>query len=399
MQPALHDRRWSTLTLVTVSMGLSTLAYFGGREVASRRSAYSTRIDPRVESNRPAAATLPADAAAPEPRSADPATASFDARWKQWSVGRRTPATEREMVASLEELAARDPDRAMALALSEGNVRLRQDLRHAALRGWASVSPDPAAAWALALPEVDRQTALEAVFVGAARRPEDALQLGQRLRKQNPELAGDCGQFLLNGLTEAGAYETAARFAMTDNSENHGAWLNAAFFQWATHQPEQALTAFGKISDPETRIPAFQGMILGWAMANPAAMAAYAANLAPGENRSQAFSQALPLWANRDPIAASEWMINHFDSGPDLDAGVAAVATMPNLVNLQPEIAVGWAESLAEPGLRANTLRLVAQQWAQRDAEAVRRFLAATPNLLAADRAALMEGSNPQSDM
>ena len=72
---------------------------------------------------------------------------------------------------------------------------------------------------------------------------------------------------------------------------------------------------------------------------------------------------------------------------------------MPNLVNLQPEIAVGWAESLAEPGLRANTLRLVAQQWAQRDAEAVRRFLAATPNLLAADRAALMEGSNPQSDM
>jgi hypothetical protein len=107
-------------------------------------------------------------------------------------------------------------------------------------------------------------------------------------------------------------------------------------------------------------------------------------------------SQALPQWVSRDPIAASEWMINHYDPSPDSDAGVAAVAMMPNLLNRRPEIAVAWAESIAEPVLRANTLRSVAQQWAQQDSEACRRFIDSTPNLLANDRTALMDGLNPR---
>jgi len=70
-------------------------------------------------------------------------------------------------------------------------------------------------------------------------------------------------------------------------------------------------------------------MILGWATANPAAVAAYAERLPPSEDRAQAMSQALPQWVSRDPIAASEWMINHYDPSPDSDAGVAAVVMMP----------------------------------------------------------------------
>jgi hypothetical protein len=400
MSHALLNHRWSTLSLVVVSLGLSALAYFSGREAGSRSATRSSGVDPRFQSNQPAAATRPAGVTAPELRSSIPdITGNFDERWKRWSTGHRTPASEREMAAALEELAARDPNRAMSLALDEGNFRLRQNLRHAVLRGWAATAPDDAAAWAMALLGGDRQVAMEAVFAGAARRPEEAAKLGARLCAQEPALAGEYGQFLINGLTEAGAYATAARFAMADTSEHHGAWLNAAFFHWATYQPDQALAAFGKISDPATRIPAFQGMILGWAMANPAAVAAYAVNLAPGENRSQALSQALPQWANRDPVAASEWMFNHFDPSPDLDAGVAAVATMPTFVNQRPEIAVGWAESIADPVLRANTLRLVAQQWAQQDVEAFRRFLASNPDILAVDRLALMDGLNPPPDM
>jgi hypothetical protein len=298
------------------------------------------------------------------------------------------------MAAALEDLAAQDPHRAMALALGENNLRLRQSLRHAALRGWASVSPDDAATWAMALPDGDRQLAIEAVFSGAVRHPEEAAKLGVRLCAQQPAFAGDYGQFLITGLAEVGEYDTAVRFAMSDSSEHHGPWLNTAFFQWATHQPDQALAAFGKISDPATRLPAFQGMILGWAMANPAAVAAYADKLAPGEDRTQALTQALPQWANHDPIGASEWMINHFEPSPDSDAGVAAVATMSNLINQRPDIAVGWAESISEPVLRANTLRAVAQQWSQQDVGAFRRFIASTPNLLASDRTALTEGSN-----
>ncbi len=397
MVRALFTHRWSTFTLLGVTCAVSALAYLSGRQLGSKRAE-----EAGVSANRarPAPARAPVRPAAPngdDARSLVAEAASFDAWWARWSNAPRTPATERQMAASLEELAVRDPQRAMSLALSEGNIRLRQSLRHAVLRGWASAAPDAAAAWALALPDGERQISLEAVFSGAARHPEDALRLGQRLCAQDPESAGDYGQFLITALTEAGAYESAARFAATDASAHHSAWLNAAFFQWATHQPQQALSAFGAISDPAARNSAFQGMVLGWAMANPATLATYAMQMAPGEDRAQALGQALPQWVGRDTVLASEW-INQLEPSPDLDAGVAAVATLPNLVSKCPEIAVGWAESIAEPVLRANTLRAVAQQWARQDAEALRQFLSATTNLRAADRTALLDGLNPPPD-
>jgi hypothetical protein len=219
-----------------------------------------------------------------------------------------------------------------------------------------------------------------------------------RLSTHEPLLAGEYGQFLITGLTDAGEYDTAVRIAADDKTGHNDAWLNSAFAQWASYQPDQALAAFGKISDPQIRASAFQGMILGWAMANPADVASYAEHLAPGADRALAMSQALPQWASHDSLAASEWMINHFEPSADLDAGIAAVATMPNLLDQRPEIAVGWAENIIEPVLRANTLRMIAQSWAQQDSAAIQRFAASTPNLLATDRKSLMDGSNPSSN-
>ena len=132
-------------------------------------------------------------------------------------------------------------------------------------------------------------------------------------------------------------------------------------------------------------------------MADPGSLAAYAIHLPPGEERAQALSQALPQWVTRDTVVASEW-VNQLDSNPDLDTGVAAVATLTNLVERRPEIAVGWAESISEPVLRANTLWLIAQQWARNDPAGIQRFLATTPELSAHDRTALLNGLNPTPD-
>ena len=118
------------------------------------------------------------------------------------------------------------------------------------------------------------------------------------------------------------------------------------------------------------------------------------AQLSPGEDRAQALSQALPQWVARDPLVASEW-INQLDANPDLATDVASVATLANLVNHRPEIAVGWAESISEPVLRANTLWMIAQQWAHTDPDGIRRFLAAVPDLAVNDRRALLDALNP----
>jgi hypothetical protein len=320
---------------------------------------------------------------------------SFDRRWLGWKAQVRTPATERDAESALLDLARRDPARAMELALGENNPALRERWRNAVLKGWAAHAPDEAAGWARALPPADRRQALVAVFAGAVENPEAAIRLGERLCRQIPTDAADCGQLLIAALTEAGAYESAACFALGGSAENGPAWLNAAYYQWAMRQPELALKAFGAISDPAARSVAFQGLASGWAEANPAAVASYAVQLPVGADRAAALSVTLSQWAMRDPLTASEWMLKNLNPSLDLDEGVAAVASLPGLVSRRPEIAIGWAENIADPSLRVTTLTAVVQLWAQREPEAARRFVLSAGAMPQLEREALALGLAP----
>ena len=381
-------RRWSTFSLGVVSLSVGVIAFLWGRHAGSRPIPEA----PQAKS----AESLPArtgQTVVPHPNAQGPSPdRSFAGKWDDWQGRPRTAATERDAEQALQDLARHDPARAMALALSEANVMLRERLRNAVLKGWAATSPEKAADWSLALPPADRRPALVAVFSGAVEHPAEAAQLGKKLCAQIPAEAEDYGQLLISALTESGAYETAARFAQENESEHGPAWLNAAYYQWAMRQPEPALKAFGMIADPATRSHAFLGLTAGWAEANPAAVASYALNLPAGSDRAEALGQMLSQWATRDPLTASEWMLKNLNPSVDLDGGVAAVASLPSLVSQRPEIAIGWAESIADPALRASTLTTVAQLWSQRDPDGARRYLQSASSLSVEEKAALGRG-------
>ena len=387
------ERRWSTLTLVGLSLSLSGLTWLMGRTLHNSQTMI-TRIEsaPSSSSVRPKTATLPQKLVGPDQSiPANGAERATHARWTELKATPLTPTSEREQNDFLAALAAHDPQLAMQLALGEANQRLRLLLRQTVLRSWATQAPEDAAVWSMALPDGDRQMAMEAVFAGAATQPEDAIRLVRQLSALDSARAADYGQFLISGLTASGAYAEAANFAAAETSSTRSAWLHTAFFHWATHQPEKARAAFECITDPVVRRAAFPGFVSGWGLADPAALAAYAIQLPPGEDRAQALAQALPQWVAHDTVLASEW-ISRLEPHSDLDSGVASVATLSSLVNERPDIAVGWAENIAEPVLRSNTLWLLAQQWAHHDPDALRRYLSTTSNLTENDRTALLNG-------
>jgi hypothetical protein len=310
-------------------------------------------------------------------------------QWSQLVAQPGTPSRNAILAAMIEKLAALDPERALALAKAEGNLKLRDNLVQASLRGWACRSPTNAVAWALALPEGnERDAALGSVFAGAvAASPEEAVRLGRRLLEQYPDNAPGNGSRLVNALCDAGRFEAAAQLAASGDKTTRAVWLPGAYARWAEFQPEQAARAAAAISDPDLRNEALHGIVGGWAEADPAALVQFAATLPPETDRSSILSQAVQYWVKHDPEAASKWIVDR-EAKPEMDQGAAAVAT---LEWLKPEVALSWAESVSSPALRSETLAAVLRNWMTTDLPAARSYFEKTGDLLPEDRQQISE--------
>lgn len=330
----------------------------------------------------------PPSSETPEAQAPGPRVPELGQEWRRFQQELRTPASERAMAAFLRDFAARDPDAALKLALAEGNLLLREKFRGAALQGWAALAPDEAAAWALALPAKERSVAFREVLTALTGQPERAVNLALQASAKDPAQARDYGSALVGVLTEAGAYETAARFALAQPTQQADL-VGSAYYEWAQHQPAQALAALDQIGDAKAREDAFRGLMLGWSTVGPAEVAAYAADLPPGPERSGALNEALPRWIVSDPDAAAAWL-GGFEPNRDFDDGWMALATSPEVLAKQPERAAAWAATILDPELRQSTLIAVIGEWVQRDPAGARRFVQSNPRLSPADRAGLL---------
>ena len=305
-------------------------------------------------------------------------------QWQKLVFQPGTSTRNTALAAMLEKLAATDPDRAMAMAQGQGNLKLRDGLVQAALRGWARTSPTNAANLALVLSDSnERERALATVFAGAvAANPDEAVHLSKFLIQKVPDEARSYGSSLIAALCDAGSFEIAAHMAASGDQQTRSGWMASAYSSWAEFQPDQAAQAASAIKDTELRSEALQGIVGGWAEADPAALVQFVAQLPPDAERGSLLSQSLERWAKHDPEAASAW-INKNEVGPDMDQGVAAVATMDSL---KPDLAVSWAESVVDPKLRSETLVTVLRNWVTVDLPAAKQYLETTKKLLPEDR-------------
>jgi hypothetical protein len=309
-------------------------------------------------------------------------------KWNELMSKPGTVARNKALAEMLEKLAATDPKRAMALAQAEGNLKLRADLKQAALSGWASTAPKDASDWALALTTPsDRSAAMKTVFASAAAAdPDGAVRVANLMMQQGVDGIQGYGSSLIDALCAAGNFETAAKFAAGGDSGQSRGWLGEMYSQWAGLQPEEAAQAALAITDPDIQNGALHGVIGGWAQADPAALTQFLTQVPPGGDRGQMLGQALQNWVRLDPVAAANW-INNSDMGADLDQGIQAVASM-NLSedNFKPDVAIGWVESINDDTLRSEALVNVLRNWIYIDLPAATGYFNQTTDLSPAGR-------------
>ena len=321
------------------------------------------------------------------------AAAGWDeTQWRKLLSQPGTVTRNAALAAMLEKLAAQDPDRAMALARAEGNLKLRDNLVQAALHGWARLSPTNAADWALALTDPSaREAALTSVFAGAlAVDPDAAVRLCNRVCGQDPGGAAGYGSRLIDALCEAGNFDAAARLAgQGDSTTQRSIFMAEAYSKWAELQPDQAAAAAGAIADADARNEALYGVVGGWAVVDPAGLANFLSQQPSGGDRGLMLGQALQSWVGQDPVAAANWINENTAAfGPDLDKGVESVAT---LNTIKPGLAVDWAESIDDDSLRSEALADILHNWALSDLSAARKYFESTGDLQPADRQKIAE--------
>lgn len=291
------------------------------------------------------------------------------------------PAEEAALLRALTRLAATDPARALALARSAPTPRQRELYLQAVLRGWAGQAPRDAADWVVAkVPPSERRVAVEALVQGALSDPDSALATLDHIRAADPLLAGDHGNTLVAELVNLGRFDLATRYAASGPPEHRAWWLATAYGRWAQYAPRDALASLSAHQDPAVREAAAQGLIAGWAASDPAGLVASANEIPDGPLRLSALNDGLRQWVHLDPGAASRWM-ESIDPAPELDPGAAALATTPALVARRPDVAAGWAESITDPGLRADTLLDFVRLWAESDPSAAHHYAATSPAL------------------
>ena len=359
--PASSSRHsgWSKISVIAVPLSTALLGFILTRSLAAQQSAALS-----LSSAKPAIRSTPSTASA------------WDDRWHSLSSQPNTAALTREREALLETLARTDPKRALALTASEGNWLTRDQLRDAALRGWASIEPDAAADWAMQQTVLgERMKCVAAVLQGATAQPDAALRVGIRLCSTDPEPAGFYGHMLINALVErTGNFDAAMRFATSATMVDRQSFLlDSAFYQWAQHDPDRAYAQLASLTDPAIRASALKGLIEGRSDFDPRHFADFAQKLPAGADRTQALAISLQRWAGKDPVAALQW-IDRGDPDPDFDPGIAALAVSDTLIASRPEVAMELTDNICDTTKRILTKSRVFFEWALRDPIAARRY-------------------------
>ncbi len=273
---------------------------------------------------------------------------------------------------------------AMTTALNETDPATRAGKVRTALHDWTAVAPDAAAAWVLTTPGDERLDHATTLLIALANQPEDAARIAKLLCVKDPAFIREHGDTLVTVLTENKLFSAALSFAEIGGPER-AQWISITLARWAEQQPQLAAEAALALAEPDG-LPV---VVATWSARDPAAVAEFARQIPDPTARTAALTEALRRWIERDPSAAAGW-INTIEPSADLDVSARALATLPPLLSRHPDVALGWAASMVDPTLRAETLRTVVLSWAQTNTAAARRRIANAPDLGTDDRATLL---------
>lgn len=344
--------------------------------------------------------------------------------------GKPSEAMCNAVSAILEEWAKTNPEAAWQEALSLPLDSDEHGLRNSALRkvleSQAATDPKAAAKLIEALPEGDERVGLQASYVsslakGKYRQTAKAYALampdGPERRKVISSLAGT----LIFADKFAGKEEASALIAsLPDNDWQDPSIFRDVFSIWIDQEPERATEVLlaripADIQPTPEQQSRYDQMFDIWCYVKPRAASEFLVKLPQGM-RDRSLETAVGAFCRQDGVEAGRWAAS-LPSGPNRDAAMQLVASnlakvgvtevtnwlnhLPSdsgksaaiesfvreIVSVSPDDALAWLRTVPGEADRLERLKRVWSEW--KDREAAQRWRDTSPELSAAERAAL----------
>mgnify|MGYP000229654644 CR=1 FL=1 len=271
-----------------------------------------------------------------------------------------SPGRDQVLGVFLETWSSEDGRRAMVFATSLQSAAERELAIQSVLRGWSRIEPSRAWAWVLeqsgsagraerwlsiivsSMGALDRTTAfqlLEKMPPSNFRDNMSAVIMEQILSVQTPREAMDwLGEF-----PGGGAVLAAIQLAET----------------WAVTEPEAAAKWLYR-SYPEN-VDAFAGVLGEWIYVDPESAANWVWTAFAGEDRRDLMDLVAQEWINNEgPAPLASW-INSIGPHSALDGAIGMIALQT--VDLDPAMAMVWAQSLVDEDNRSTLEIVLGRRW------------------------------------
>lgn len=268
-----------------------------------------------------------------------------------------------------------DPAAAAAWFNENTSGANREDAIYEILEAWGRKAPEAALTWAESLDDYTRSSVMDSLAEGwASNDPEGAAKASEKLLQYD---FGD--EFVMNIAGQWASTDplAAAAWAGTINHNDARAIAHLEIgSEWAMGDPAKATEWINSLPKEEDKLYASLGVAMGWSEHDPGAALGWAvASVKSPQTRQRIIEDVMLDWSSTDPSAAAAWL-NVQPKGPQNDE---VLATFSNaIVDVDPESAVTWAQTITEEGKRNQNLNGLLEQWVAMDGEAARKWVAAS---------------------
>lgn len=155
--------------------------------------------------------------------------------------------------------------------------------------------------------------------------------------------------------------------------------LEGMFFRWASSDPTAARGFINQELPNDANTPELlQAIHAGWAKTDPQGAVASSLIASQQIQKPELFANTLANWATIDVSASAAWLLQNVSPSPERTAAISELAGM--FAHHDPSSGLTWLDQLT-PEERSTARNILAATWAETDAPAAARWLAAQPNL------------------